>query len=229
MRFEGLLERHERDELLQGEAPSQKRWKLAARHPVTHPLRRELSIMPEENMPPHTSRIIHLPFASRSGHHTRYAPFPVRGASRIRSSSASTPRRGGSHGATRRPMALHSGDRLGHLRSGAPGSACHFGEILPQGAISMMALSVSFSRNCAGAEPEVRIHLPPAESLVRTRPHGFGNLPPCQPRARTAGECGLRLRLPAVSVAIVSRQRDCSVRRRSPRRQSAATADRSST
>ena len=34
-------------------APSQKRLKLAARHPVTHPFRRELSIMPEENMPPH--------------------------------------------------------------------------------------------------------------------------------------------------------------------------------
>ena len=42
--------------------------------------------------------------------------FLSEGASRIRSSSASTPRRGGSHGATRRPMALHSGDRLGHLR-----------------------------------------------------------------------------------------------------------------
>src|SRR6202030_3637726 len=29
---------------------------------------------------PLTSRIIHLPFASRSGHHTRYAPLPVRGS-----------------------------------------------------------------------------------------------------------------------------------------------------
>src|SRR5580693_7419653 len=37
------------------------------------------------------------------------------------------------------------------------------------------------------AEPEVRIHFPPAGSQVRTRPHGFGNLPPCEPRARTAG------------------------------------------
>src|SRR5580693_8807825 len=27
-----------------------------------------------------TSRITHLPFASRSGHHTRYAPLPVRGS-----------------------------------------------------------------------------------------------------------------------------------------------------
>jgi len=29
---------------------------------------------------PLTSRIIHLPFASGSGHHTRYAPLPVRGS-----------------------------------------------------------------------------------------------------------------------------------------------------
>ena len=35
--------------------------------------------MPEENIPL-TSRIIHLPLASRSGHHTRYAPLPVRGS-----------------------------------------------------------------------------------------------------------------------------------------------------
>src|ERR1700730_9468788 len=35
--------------------------------------------MPEETMPI-TSRIIHLPFASRSDHHTRYAPLPVRGS-----------------------------------------------------------------------------------------------------------------------------------------------------
>src|SRR6202040_1785652 len=41
--------------------------------------------------------------------------------------------------------------------------------------------------NCAGIDgaakklggvPMVRIHLPPAGSQVRTRPHGFGNLPP---------------------------------------------------
>jgi len=30
--------------------------------------------------PPHFREITHLPFASRSGHHTRYAPLPVRGS-----------------------------------------------------------------------------------------------------------------------------------------------------
>src|SRR5580700_1894512 len=42
--------------------------------PVTHRLRRELSIM-RKRICPLTSRIIHLPFASRSGHHTPICAF----------------------------------------------------------------------------------------------------------------------------------------------------------
>src|SRR6202040_3397888 len=44
-------------------------------------------------------------------------------------------------------------------------------------------------------EPEVRIRLSPAGSQVRTRPRGFGNLPPCEPRARTASEISSSVRL----------------------------------
>ena len=39
------------------------------------------------------------------------------------------------------------------------------------------------NRSGSVAEPKVRIHLPPAGSQVRTRPHGFGNLPPASPSA----------------------------------------------
>src|SRR6202043_1169018 len=36
----------------------------------------------------------------------------------------------------------------------------------------------SLSRSLSDGGPRVRIHLPPAVSQVRTRPHGFGDLPP---------------------------------------------------
>jgi hypothetical protein len=55
----------------------------------------------------------------------------------------------------------------------ATAAGCHFGEILPQGATLMMALSVSLSRPLSASpdapELEVRIQLSPGRSLVRTR------------------------------------------------------------
>ena len=111
-----------------------------ARHPVTHPFRRELSIMPEENMPL-TSRIIHLPLASRSGHPTPICAFSC---PRVGSSLPPIPREAD------RPCHHQGRPEGGSLRSGNRlAVACGF---TPR---SLRGIS-------AGAEPEVRIHLPPA-------------------------------------------------------------------
>src|ERR1700680_1123763 len=102
--------------------------------------------MPEENMPPHTSRIIHLPLASRSGHHTPICAFSCprgRAGSVLRAHlRGGAAGRMGPHDDLWRFTAATASATSG---VGAPGSACHFGEILPRGAILMMALSVSFS------------------------------------------------------------------------------------
>src|SRR6478735_9636787 len=50
-------------------------------------------------------------------------------------------------------------------------------------------------------EPEVRIHLPPAGSQVRTRPHGFGDLPPAS-----------HAPAPPIAVLARARQSPCATR-----------------
>ena len=95
----------------------------------------------------------------------------------------------------------------------------HGADRLAAGGSRIRTCGPTFSRGCSRfgttgffrAGPMVRIRFPPAVSQRRTR------------------EFGLRPRLPPISVAIVSRQRDCTARRRSPRRQSAAAADLSPT
>jgi hypothetical protein len=58
--------------------------------------------------------------------------------------------------------------------------------------------------------PRVRIHFPPAGSQVRTRPHGFGNLPPAShasapPIAELARH--LAVTVPHVVVFVLHRHR----------------------
>jgi hypothetical protein len=60
------------------------------------------------------------------------------------------------------------------------------------------------------AGPMVRIHFPPAGSQMRTRPRGFGNLPPCEPRARTASEISSSVRLALACGASVATPRHCA-------------------
>ena len=61
-----------------------------------------------------------------------------------------------------------------------------------------------------GVGRRVRIRLPPAGSQMRTRPRGFGNLPPCEPRARTASEISSSVRLALACGASVATPRHCA-------------------